>query len=208
VTKNVPPDVAAALSETGECDLGENRIDELERKKAFFERRGLGVRWHWLGHIQSRKAQRVLRCASEIHSLDSLELFQRLERLAEKEERHPGLYLQVKLGRDEGKTGLDRVAVEPLAVRVAASRFPLLGLMGMAPTPPSEPERDAVAHRAFALLAEIAGGLAPDLFENSRPELSMGMSADLEAAIRAGSQLVRVGSALFEGLEGSARNAG
>ena len=200
VTKSVTPDVAAALFETGERDFGENRIDELERKQAHFDAQGLEVRWHWLGHIQSRKARRVLRAADVIHSLDSEGLFDQLERLGAEENRLPGLFLQVKLTAEESKTGLTPEAVAGLAARVAASDFPLLGLMAMAPTPPTEAERDATAHRAFSSLAQIAGELPGDFFENGKPQLSMGMSADIDAAIRAGSDLVRIGTALFEGL--------
>ena len=115
VTKSVAPDVAAALFETGERDFGENRIDELERKKAHFDAHGLEVRWHWLGHIQGRKARRVLRAAHTIHSLDSEALFERLEQLGQEEELHPELFLQVKLAPEEEKTGLDPHAVAALA---------------------------------------------------------------------------------------------
>ncbi len=208
MTKSVTPDIAAALFETGECDLGENRIDELERKKAYFDGRGLEVRWHWLGHIQSRKASRVLAIADEIHSIDSPELVARIEALAKESGRYPGLYLQVKLGADAAKTGLEPEQVPALARRVAAGPFPLLGLMGMAPTPGSEDEREAQAHKAFSRLAEIASELPAEFFENGKPQLSMGMSADMEAAIRAGSSLVRVGTALFEGVVETTKNAG
>jgi len=211
VTKSVAPDVAAALFETGERDFGENRIDELERKKAHFDAHGLEVRWHWLGHIQGRKARRVLRAAHTIHSLDSEALFERLEQLGQEEELHPELFLQVKLAPEEEKTGLDPHAVAALAERVAASPFPLRGLMAMAPRPGPGDAPGAGAHRAFSQLAEIADALPRAFFENGRPELSMGMSADMDAAIRAGADLVRVGTALFAGLEptaGSGRSAG
>jgi len=206
VTKSVTPDLAAALFETGERDFGENRIDELERKKAHFDAHGLEVRWHWLGHIQGRKARRVLRAAHTIHSLDSEELFERLERLGREEGLHPGLFLQVKLAPEEEKTGLAPDAVAPLAERVAASPFPLLGLMAMAPRPGPGEAPGAGADGAFARLAQMADELPGAWFEHGRPELSMGMSADMDAAIRAGADLVRVGTALFQGLEPSAES--
>ena len=201
VTKSVSPELAAALNRTGESDLGENRIEALEHKAAYFEQHGLEVRWHWLAHVQRRKARRIVRLASEIHSLDSIELLEQLVRLAAEEGRSPGLYVQVRLAHEDSKTGIDMEGARVLTERAAASPLPLLGLMGMAPNPASEDERAPLARAAFERLSAFARELPADRFVAGRPALSMGMSADLEAAINAGADVVRVGSALFVGVE-------
>jgi hypothetical protein len=201
VTKSVGPELAAELLPLGSRDLGESRVDELERKAAWFAQRSLPARWHFVGHLQRNKARRVLRIASAIHSVDSERLWATLARLAGEEQRFPGIYLQVKLAPDETKGGLAPDSVAGLVARARAGPLPLLGLMTMAPLG-AEPGLPSQAARAvFTGLAALARELDGRAFAGGEPRLSMGMSSDLEEAVRAGSHVVRVGSALFEGLE-------
>jgi hypothetical protein len=204
VTKAVRAEVATALCEAGTADLGENRLPSLEQKAQELQRRGLAPRWHFLGHLQRNKARAVLRLAHEIHSVDSLRLLETLERLADEEDRRPGLYLQVQVVPEENKGGLAPEEVEAVAEHAARrGALPLLGLMAMAPLVLPEQQR-AEARATFETLRALADRLPGGLFEGGAPRLSMGMSGDFELAILEGAHDVRVGTRLFEGLDAQA----
>lgn len=206
VTKGVSPSLAAALVRAGEADLGENRLAELEPKRSALALQGLSPRWHFVGHLQRNKARRVVRLADEIHSVDSLALIAALQRLAVEEGRMPGLYLQVKLTAEAAKTGLPEAELG--RALEAASGLPLLGLMTMAELSLEDDERGARAQALFTRLADLARALPAEAFAGGRPRLSMGMSSDFEAAIAAGADVVRIGSAFFEGLSAAAPSPG
>jgi PLP dependent protein len=208
VTKGVPAETALELFALGQSELGENRIDELERKRALADEAGLRPRWHFLGHVQRNKASRVVRAAEVIQSVDSLELIESLARHARDAGRRPELYFEVKLAPDPAKTGLDRDLLRPAIERAAElDAFELAGLMTIAPLVP--PERSAGAARAaFAELRSLARSIEADpelarRFQGGRVRTSMGMSGDFEIAIAEGSDLVRIGSALFAGEAGT-----
>ena len=207
VTKTVPPEVALALLELGQADLAENRLAGLEEKAAFCAERGVAPRWHFVGHLQRNKARRVARLAHAIHAVDSRALLDTLLALAAEEEgAAPGLYLQVKLARDENKHGLAPSEVPALVEAAAAAGARLLGLMTMAPLVEGAegPSARAEAQRVFLALAALARALPGAAFEGGRPRLSMGMSGDLEEAVSAGADDVRIGTALFRGVEEAA----
>jgi pyridoxal phosphate enzyme (YggS family) len=197
VTKQVEPEEARALVELGCVDLGENRVPELERKAAAFEASGTTARWHFIGHLQRNKARRVARLAHAIHSVDSERLFDLLQRLAADEGLRPSIYLQVKLADEEAKGGLAPAALPALVERARGGGLPLLGLMTMAPLLEDPVAARAEARRTFEALRDLARALPAEAFVEGRPLLSMGMSTDLEEAVAAGADVVRIGSALF-----------
>jgi pyridoxal phosphate enzyme (YggS family) len=214
VTKSVGAATAAELVRLGQLDLGENRLLSLLHKRAELERLGLAARWHFIGHIQGNKARRVVKNSEVLHSVDSLGLIETLERLAEQEQRVLRVYLEVKLAEDEHKHGLAPAEL-PAAVALAgaAHRLELLGLMTMAPQPAAGQDAEVRARPVFEKLARLARELEGDAllrrcFVGRRVRLSMGMSGDFEAAIAAGSDVVRIGSALFRGLATDAPTAG
>lgn len=217
VTKTVPAAVAAELVRLGQRDLGENRADVLEEKAAWFDSRGFGApdaggpRWHFVGHLQRNKARRVVERAHVVHSVDSLQLLETLDRIAVDVGRSLDVYLQVKLHPEPTKSGFALADVpEALTAARAARRLRLVGLMAMAPlVEDDEVRRVAAARETFTRLAAAARELSRTEPAGS-PALgtSMGMSEDFEVAIEAGSTCVRVGSALFAGLDaGAGRNA-
>ena len=205
VTKSVEPEVAAALARLGQLDLGENRADELERKVAALREAGLEPRWHFVGHLQGNKVRRVVSIASSIHSVDSLRLLDAVDRAAGELGLKPEVWIQVKLAREATKTGLDPGEVAALVDRARSlSHARLAGLMTLAPLLPGA-ESEAAARAVFRELARLARDLAPparmsDALSPGRLRTSMGMSGDFEWAVEEGSDLVRVGSRLFEGL--------
>jgi len=205
VTKSAPAEACAALSELGQVDLGENRVQSLTAKARYCAERGREVHWHFLGHLQRNKARDVVRTAEEIHSVDSPRLVDALERIAAEEGRRPRIYLEVDFTASAARTGLEpQAALELSAEAAAAVHLRLAGLMTMAPVPEGSEADEETASAVFARLAELAQRIPPERFERGRAQLSMGMSADFEAAIAQGADVVRVGSLLFEGLATSA----
>jgi len=210
VTKRVGVALTAELARLGQADLGENRVQDLARKAAALEQRGVQARWHMIGHLQRNKARKAVRSSDVIHSVDSERLLAALDRVAGEEGRAPQVYLEVKLTGDEGRSGLAPGELKS-AVEAAARTEHLVpvGLMTMAlPTPEPEEgagalEAQAAARAVFRCLRELRDDLAPryaEAFAGGRIELSMGMSSDLEAAVVEGADVVRVGTALFAGL--------
>ncbi|MFT5477923.1 MAG: pyridoxal phosphate enzyme (YggS family) [Planctomycetota bacterium] len=206
VTKSVPNDVARELALAGQRDLAENRVEVFESKVGALS--DLDVRWHFIGHIQRNKARRIVALATVVHSVDSLRLLHTLERMAAELGRELEIFLQVNATGEEQKHGLPPAQVpEAVAALDACPHLKLLGLMAMGPTgaDPLETRRAFEATATLARKIEDDPALAPRLAAG-RCQLSMGMSADLELAIAAGSNLVRVGRALFQSLPGEALN--
>lgn len=206
VTKSVGARTAAELVRLGQRDLGENRLPSLVAKRAELEREGLDVRWHFIGHIQRNKARRVVQSSEVLHSVDSLRLIETLERVAAEEGRRIAVYLELKLAQDEEKHGLAAAELGQAVARAgAAEHLELVGLMTMAPRPEAGADPATSARPVFEELARLARELEEDpllakAFAGGRVQLSMGMSGDFDAAIAAGSDVVRVGSALFRGV--------
>lgn len=200
VTKGVDASVCADLARLGQRDLGENRVQDLAVKHAHCAALGLDVRWHLIGHLQRNKARRAVQLADEIHSVDSLRLAEAVARIATEESRRMRVYLEVKLVANDARGGF---APEEVASAVARVRelepLSLAGLMTMAPEPTSAPGVPT-ARETFDRLAALRRSLRAEDFDGGRVLLSMGMSSDFEDAIAAGSDVVRVGTALFEGL--------
>jgi pyridoxal phosphate enzyme (YggS family) len=196
VTKGVDREACAELARLGQLDLGENRVQELAEKHAYCAALGLPVRWHLTGHLQRNKARRAVELAEEIHSVDSLRLAEALDRIASETGRAVRAYLEVGLVRAPTRSGFgrDELCEESARLRELAS-IQWLGLMTMAAEPgPHAPNPEGV----FRELARLRDTLPAELFEGGRGRLSMGMSSDFEAAIAAGSDVVRIGSALFD----------
>ncbi|MCA1571392.1 MAG: YggS family pyridoxal phosphate-dependent enzyme [Chloroflexi bacterium] len=184
VTKTWPAEVAGAALEAGLTLLGESRVQEAEPKIAALP----DAEWHFVGRLQSNKVRRALRAFSVIHSVDSVELLRRIGDVAGEESRSPRVLVQVNVTGEEAKAG---VAPEVL-LRDVLPTDALVGLMTIAPMGASIQE----ARATFARLRDLRDRLQ-DATGIGLPELSMGMSADAEAAAAEGATLVRIGTALF-----------
>jgi pyridoxal phosphate enzyme (YggS family) len=198
VTKTVSPRVVAVMPELGVPDLGENRPQELWRKAEAVKH--LSVRWHLIGHLQRNKVERTLPLVQVIHSIDSLRLARTVAEDGTRCGCHPTTLLQVNVSREEQKHGFD--PDELLTIQSDLARLPLnvVGLMGMAAYA-DDPER---ARPTFVELRQFRDRLQRDWNRDGFriTQLSMGMSGDFEVAIEEGATLVRIGTTLFEGLEG------
>ena len=212
VTKKVPPQVASRLFDLGQSVLGENRTPELERKAEALEALGKRPHWHFIGPLQRNKARRVVRLCETLHSIDTVKLLETIDRISGEIGKRPGLYLEVKLTQETEKHGFPPAEIEDVVTRARAlEHVELLGLMGMGPrlAEAAPEERRRAASEAFGELAELGRrmeSLHPDAFRGGRTRLSMGMTGDLEEAIAQGSTTVRVGTALFEGIDVEARS--
>lgn len=154
--------------------VGENRLQDLEAKHAEF---GDRFRWHFIGHLQSRKAKEVSRLCELVHSLDSVSAAKRLAA--------PAL-VEVNLAEEENKSGVGRGALASFLREVGEVGVEVRGLMTMPPLA-EDPERSRPYFRELRLLAG----------EHRLTELSMGTSQDYRVAAEEGATLVRVGSVLF-----------
>lgn len=178
----------------GLFDFGENRIQEAEEKISEVGRRV--ARWHLVGHLQANKASRALKLFDVIHSLDSVALAKRLNRLCEEEDRSElPVLIQVDLAREQSKSGVaeDRLP-ELLEAVMECSRLQLAGLMTLPPYF-DDPEN---VRPFFTRLREIRDSFeVKGYFDKGRGELSMGMSHDFDVAIEEGATILRIGTAIF-----------
>jgi pyridoxal phosphate enzyme (YggS family) len=194
VSKTWPAEDVAALAALGQRDFGENRAQELVDKAGrLVGRPDLLLRWHFIGQLQRNKAAAVARLGAVVHSVDRESLARVLDRAGQGLDRPVEVFVQVDLGGPEGdlatRGGLPPDDVPALADLVAASPgLSLRGLMAVAP-------RGGEPLPAFERLAALADRVRADHPE--AVDLSAGMSGDLEAAITAGANVVRVGTALF-----------
>lgn len=182
VTKSAPATVFEPLAAEGAVDVGENR-DRLavERMTAPGAER---FRWHFVGHVQSNKVRKLVPHVDVFHGVDSVELAERIERVAAELGRAPELLLQLNLSGEASKSGLAEAELPAALERVAgfcAAR--VSGLMTMAPRVP-DPEQARPLFRRLGELARDAG----------LPQLSMGMTHDFVVAVEEGATLVRVGT--------------
>ena len=194
ISKTHPASLIKNLIELGATDLGENRVQEAEGKIPEVGR--TAARWHLVGHLQANKARRALTLFDVIHSLDTIELARRLDRLCVEVERETvPLLIQVDLGNEQTKSGIDEHELPQLADEVR--RLEHLELIGLMTLPPffADPEQ---ARPYFRRLRQLRDQLAADgVFGENRGELSMGMTNDFAVAIEEGATMVRVGTAIF-----------
>ena len=182
VTKIFGPEIIREGWEAGLREFGENYVQEMERKAPVVADLA-GARFHLIGHLQSNKTKKAAQLFAAIDSLDSVKLASRLD-----SEGVPlDITIEVKLSEEEAKTGADAGSLGEIVAAVRSSRN--LTLRGLMTVPPWSEDAE-LSRPYFARLRELAA--AHDI-----PELSMGMSNDLEVAIEEGATWVRVGTALF-----------
>jgi PLP dependent protein len=182
VTKKFPAAVIQEAYELGLREFGENYVQEFERKRV--ELPGCaGARFHLIGHLQSNKSKKSAEIFQVIETVDTVKLARRLD----EEGRPLDVMIEVKLSSEDAKAGAAPEDVPGLADAIrATTHLRLLGLMTM---PPWSDDGEQ-SRPYFARLRELAE-------RNHLPQLSMGMSHDLEAAIEEGATIVRIGTALF-----------
>ena len=172
--------------------LGENRVQEMTAKLAEDAYRGAPL--HFIGHLQRNKVKQVVGKAALIQSIGSPELLAEVDRQAEKLGIVQDILLEVNIGGEEAKSGFAPDAVERAAAQAKAlAHVRVRGLMTIPPADATREENMAYFEKVRALYVDISR----KMYDNGLEYLSMGMSGDFADAIRAGANMVRVGSAIF-----------
>jgi PLP dependent protein len=194
VTKGHPPAAVAAAWRAGIGDLGENRVQELDEKRAAYPPGAAGPTWHLIGHLQRNKARRAVALSDLIQSVDSQRLAEELSREAQRAGITVRVLVQVNMAGEASKGGLEAgIAVQGVAAIAGLPGLACEGLMTMAPLT----EDEAVIRRTFAETRRLLERCLADGVPLQGRELSMGMSGDFEIAIEEGSTMVRLGTVLF-----------
>ncbi|HEX2267949.1 MAG TPA: YggS family pyridoxal phosphate-dependent enzyme [Pyrinomonadaceae bacterium] len=194
ISKTHPASIVKQAIELGATDIGENRVQEAEQKINEVGR--TAARWHLVGHLQTNKARRAVQLFDVIHSLDSLELARRLDRLCGEEGRENlSALIQVDLGHEDTKSGVNEAELPALIEGLTGlQRIQIVGLMTL---PPFFDDAEQ-ARPFFRRLRELRDELgARGVFGDRKGELSMGMTNDFRVAIEEGATMVRIGTAIF-----------
>jgi len=191
VSKTRPVEVIRTAYELGLRDFGENRIEEAETKFGLLPD---DIRWHMVGHVQSRKAARAVTPYVLVHSVDRMKLARRLDRFAGEAGRTLPILLEVNVSGEASKYGLHPAEVKPAVEAMRGfEHLRIQGLMTMAPIVP-DPEE---ARPVFVALRELRQRLAAHFPDLDWRHLSMGMTDDFEVAVEEGATIVRIGRAIF-----------
>ncbi len=176
----------------GATDIGENYVQEARRKASALARDE--IRWHMIGRLQRNKAAQAIGLFHLIHSLDRIDLARELDRSSARAGVRARCLVEMNLGGESSKGGAEPQSLESLLDQIAPLRYlEVLGLMSIPPPGTADESR-----RSFARLHELRERLGHLRLPNVRlKELSMGMSADFEAAIEEGATIVRIGTAIF-----------
>ena len=193
VSKTFSADHVRAAHAAGQRDFGENKVQEALQKIA--ETADLDIRWHLIGHLQSNKAKKAAPAFAAIHSVDSVDLLQRIDAAAADAGASPELFIQVDLAGEATKFGAREDEVPAIARAAMDCRAARLSGLMLLPPWFDDPER---ARPYFRRLRALRQRLVEEGIDGSTlRELSMGMSHDFEVAIQEGATLVRVGTAIF-----------
>jgi pyridoxal phosphate enzyme (YggS family) len=193
VSKTVPPLLIQEAADAGIRIIGENRVQEAEKKmEALRGRLPKTVSWHMIGHLQRNKAMLAVRLFDMIQSVDSIDLAKRIDRYAGQQNKVQQILIQVKLDREERKSGIEQRDLIPMLEEMQA--FGNIHVVGLMTIPPffENPEDVRPYFRQMREIRERAEGSGVHL-----SELSMGMSGDFEVAVEEGATMVRIGSAIF-----------
>ena len=194
ITKQVNIKRMQLAYQAGVRDFGENRLQEALLKQKQLEDL-VDINWHFIGHIQKNKAKKVIENFDWIHSVDSLALAKRLNRLSQELNKTPNVLLQVKILPDPNKYGWSVTELWQVLDELNSYRhLNIQGLMTILPYGLSEPETSS----AFQETKKLATAIRQKNYSNLNLEqLSMGMSNDYQLAIKAGSTMIRPGRIIF-----------
>lgn len=190
VSKTKPMEAIMEAYRSGHRVFGENKVQEMTAKWEVLPK---DIQWHMIGHLQRNKVKYIAPYVHLIHAVDSIKLLQEIDKQAEKNNRVIQCLLQIKIAEEESKFGLSETdALELLESKElkSLSHVSIKGLMGMA----TFTDDHVQIAKEFQSLQQLFNRLKNDYgFEY----LSMGMSGDFEIALKFGSNMIRVGSALF-----------
>ncbi len=189
VSKTKPVEEIQILFDAGQLDFGENKVQEMIEKQAVLSQE---IRWHQIGHLQKNKVKHIASFVHLIHSVDSEDLLKEINKQALKQERIISCLLQIRIADEETKFGIEQEEAQRI-LATYETNFPfvkIVGLMGMATFTEDENQirNEFRTLKIFYEKMKTAYGFTT---------LSMGMSGDFKIALEEGSNMVRVGSAIF-----------
>lgn len=190
VTKTKPIGDIMEAYNAGHRVFGENKVQEMESK---WQELPKDIEWHMIGHVQRNKVKYMAPFVSLIHAVDSLRLLREINKEARKNNRVINCLLQIKIAEEDSKFGMDKTEALQLLDSNDFKKFEnikIIGLMGMATFTDDEKQ----VSNEFRSLKTLFDSIKE---KHNMPVLSMGMSGDYKLAIKNGSNMVRVGSAIF-----------
>ncbi len=190
VTKTHPAEVVREAIGAGQLLFGESKVQEARAKIPLLPSH---LRWHFIGHLQKNKIRHALPLFEMIHSVDSLDLAQAIDRIAQEDGSHPRILLEVNVAGEGSKFGFKATTLRAeLESLLLLSRLSIEGLMCI---PPLAEEAEA-SRKYFVELRELRDAIEKE-FQVKLPQLSIGMTNDYSVAVEEGATLVRVGTAIF-----------
>jgi len=183
VSKTKPIDDIKSAIEAGQLIFGENKVQEAQEKFTILKEQYPKIQLHLIGKLQTNKVKKAVAIADFIHCVDSQKLADEISKEAKKQQKNPQIFIQVNIGDEQQKSGIEIENVENLVKYCQKLDLNLIGLMCIPPA-------NSNPTPYFALLAKIAK-------ENNLQNMSMGMSSDWQDAINFGANYIRVGSAIF-----------
>lgn len=192
VTKTVDEDYMNQVIELGIEDIGENKVQEIQRK---YDNIKESVKWHMIGHLQTNKVKYIIDQVKLIHSLDRMSLAKEIQKRAKQSNKVMDVLIQVNIAEEESKFGLEKEKTIPFIESILKyENIKVRGLMTMAPYVENTEEVRGV----FKELKNLSEEIKKKNYENvDMKYLSMGMTNDYEIAIEEGSTMVRIGTGIF-----------
>ena len=191
VTKTYSPDMINEAIDNGVTDIGENKVQEIVEKYDSVK----PVRWHLIGHLQTNKVKYIIDKVHMIHSVDSIRLMDEIERQAQKHNVVMNILIQVNISGEESKFGINPDGLEEMLIHAGELKYvKVCGLMTILP----KIDTDISLRLHFVNIKHIFIDICNKKYDNVDMQyMSMGMSGDYEMAIEEGSNMVRIGRAIF-----------
>lgn len=191
VTKTYSPDMINEAIDNGVTDIGENKVQEIVEKYDSVKT----VRWHLIGHLQTNKVKYIIDKVHMIHSVDSIRLMDEIERQAQKHNVIMNILIQVNISGEESKFGINPDELEEMLIHAGELKYvKVCGLMTILP----KIDTDISLRLHFVNIKRIFLDICNKKYDNVDMQyMSMGMSGDYEIAIEEGSNMVRIGRAIF-----------
>ncbi len=191
VTKTYSPDAINEAIDNGITDIGENKVQEILEKYDLVK----PVRWHLIGHLQTNKVKYIIDKVHMIHSVDSIRLMDEIERQAVKHNVKMNILIQVNISGEESKFGIRPDELEDMLIYASKlNNVKVCGLMTILP----KIDTDISLRLQFVNIKDIFIDISNKKYDNVDMQyMSMGMSGDFEMAIEEGSNMVRIGRAIF-----------
>ena len=190
VTKTHTAEIVREAIDAGQTLFGESKVQEARVKIPLLPS---NLRWHFIGHLQKNKVRHGLPLFELIHSVDSLDLAQAIDRIAHEDGLHPPILLEVNVAGEGSKFGFKATTLR--AELESLLMLPRLSIEGLMCIPPLTEEAET-SRKYFVELRELRDALEKE-FQVKLPQLSMGMTNDYRVAVEEGATLVRVGTAIF-----------